>query len=549
MKSSFISKIMVCALAGVLGVTFIGCGDDESFVTRSSTLPTKVADKAELETYECSDDIIGEKVYVTELEEKYECDGEKWFKSDDQTKPSSSSTKSSSSKKTDGSSSSGTTDSSRDSGDVKIAPSGTYDCSRYKCVTTEYLNPDLLESGKYGEFLDERDGQVYRTIQIGNQVWMAQNLNFDAIQSSCYHDSLEYCETNGRLYTWSGAMDTARVFTTNAKGCGYDRLCDPEIIYPAQGVCPEGWHVPSQMEWRILDSTLKSKYSSFESLKSRIGWKNGSDPFGFSAIKLENESYTRFWAAEEGGGYSYERAEIRFISESGDVVDPPKNAKVNLRCIMGLAQKDTTWTENSYKVMPSGTYDCSKYDCITTEYLNQEMLEAGKYGEVLDERDGHVYKTIQIGNQVWMAQNLNYDRNEGNYVEIDGSYCYEEEPDSCTTMGRLYTWLLARRVCPIRWHLPTNEEWQELFDFVGDTHKLLSEKHPYGTFVDEYGFSARPGGSRDGTYSNVRYSQMTHFWSASGNSGNPWSARLKTFEGLETTVIDHLNIRCIEGDR
>ena len=545
MKSSFVSRIMVCALAGALGVAFIGCGDDESFVTRSSTLPTKVADKAELETYECSDDIIGEKVYVTELEEKYECDGEKWFKSDDQTKPSSSFTKSSSSKKTDGSSSSGTTDSSRDSGDEKIAPAGTYDCSRYKCVTTEYLNPDLLESGKYGEFLDERDGQVYRTIQIGDQVWMAQNLNFDAIQSSCYHDSLEYCETNGRLYTWSGAMDTARVFTTNAKGCGYDRLCDPEIIYPAQGVCPEGWHVPDNIEWETLRTAIKGTGNSLNELKSQTGWKkNGFDVFGFSAIKFKDDVYTSFWVAKET---HYETAKIRFISEASDLTERKKNGTSHVRCIKGQAQKDTTWTENSYKVMPSGTYDCSKYDCITTEYLNQEMLEAGKYGEVLDDRDGQVYKTIQIGNQVWMAQNLNYERSEGDYG--GDSYCYNDEPDSCTTTGRLYTWYLAKHVCPVRWHLPTNEEWQELFDFVGDTHKLLSEKHPYGNFLDEYGFSARLGRTRKGSYSNVTYGEDTHFWSASGNSGNTWSARLKSFEGLNTTVVGHLNIRCIEGEK
>ena len=56
------------------------------------------------------------------------------------------------------------------------------------------------------------------------------------------------------------------------------------------------------------------------------------------------------------------------------------------------------------KVMPSGTYDCTKYKCVTTEYLNQEFLETGKYGEILDERDGQVYKTAQIGEQIWMAQ-------------------------------------------------------------------------------------------------------------------------------------------------
>ena len=138
---------------------------------------------------------------------------------------SSSSTEKSSDGKKESSSSS-TQDSGKDSNessdddDVKIEPSGTYDCSKYNCVTTEFLNQELLEAGKYGEFLDERDGHVYKTIQIGSQVWMAQNLNFNALMSSCYNDSVEYCEKFGRLYTWMSAVDTARVFTTNAKRCG-----------------------------------------------------------------------------------------------------------------------------------------------------------------------------------------------------------------------------------------------------------------------------------------------------------------------------------------
>ena len=69
MKNPFSKKFTVCALAGMLGSAFIGCGNDGSSSPSAKGLPAKVADKAELETYECSMDVIGEKVYVTELEE------------------------------------------------------------------------------------------------------------------------------------------------------------------------------------------------------------------------------------------------------------------------------------------------------------------------------------------------------------------------------------------------------------------------------------------------------------------------------------------------
>ena len=53
---------------------------------------------------------------------------------------------------------------------------------------------------------DERDGQTYKIVKIGDQTWMAENLNYKTESSFCYNDSTEYCETYGRLYTWAAAV-------------------------------------------------------------------------------------------------------------------------------------------------------------------------------------------------------------------------------------------------------------------------------------------------------------------------------------------------------
>lgn len=483
-----------------------------------------------------------------------------------ETDVSSSSSTNSSSSRSDKTSSSSVLDSRED---VEIMPSGTYDCSKYKCITTEFLNQDFLEAGKYGEFLDKRDGQVYKTIQIGDQVWMAQNLNFNALMSSCYNDSTEYCEKYGRLYTWMSAMDTARVFTTNAKGCGNERLCDPALILPAQGVCPEGWHIPSSEELGTLIKAVGENRTSRNELQSKEGWcrvggyYGGEDEFGFSAVATTHFSegcgedggrITFFWSSSD---VSYEHAKTIYIAynranRSSDL-EPKKNANA-VRCVKGYAQKDTSWKENSYAVVPSGTYDCTKYKCVTTEYLNQEFLESGKYGEVLDERDGHVYKTIRIGDQVWMAQNLNYEsvqvwmNPDPNHIsfESDSGYCYNDVQDSCDAMGRLYSWAHGRHLCPVRWRVASGADWEKLLDFVGDEKSLFSQSVENGT--DPYGFSARISAEGNGDGYSMR-SGSTAFWTSTNDNGRYAYRMDLNGVGLHTGVAGFkYPVRCIEND-
>ena len=116
---------------------------------------------------------------------------------------------------------------------------------------------------EYGELVDSRDGQVYKTVVIGEQTWMAENLNFmpasDSSRSdlsffyprtSCYAGKDSNCTKYGRLYRWSSAMDSIGEYSTDGKGCGYRRYC--ERFGRIRGICPEGWHLPSEDEFTVL---------------------------------------------------------------------------------------------------------------------------------------------------------------------------------------------------------------------------------------------------------------------------------------------------------
>ena len=167
------------------------------------------------------------------------------------------------------------------------------------------------EERLFGFFEDARDKQLYRTVQIGNQIWMAENLNYaypklmlseaDSTESAgadsisfCYGNDPTNCETYGRLYTWAAAMDSAAIFSDNGKDCGYGKTCSP--TYPVCGVCPVGWHLPSKEEWQTLKNFITKLFGKIDSvgyaLKSTSGWNdfmgsksgNGSDAFGFGTL-------------------------------------------------------------------------------------------------------------------------------------------------------------------------------------------------------------------------------------------------------------------------
>jgi len=123
------------------------------------------------------------------------------------------------------------------------------------------------------------------------------------------------------------------------------------------------------------------------------------------------------------------------------------------------------------------TLSCSSYD-------------GGDDGSVTYE--GQKYRTVKIGEQVWFAENLNYN--------VSGSKCYNDDPANCAKYGRLYDWTTATTICPSGWHLPTNADWETLVNNVNNARagqhlKALEgwEDQHHGS-LDTYGFKALPGG-------------------------------------------------------
>jgi uncharacterized protein (TIGR02145 family) len=175
-----------------------------------------------------------------------------------------------------------------------------------------------------GTLTDSRDGQTYRTVKIGDQVWMAENLNYaytgvpidNGIYTSdstswCYDNDPANCAKYGRLYTWAAAVGRAE------DECGYGNTCglgSGDI----RGICPKGWHLPSHDEWEALFTAVGGSSTAGSKLKSVTGWNaysgiTNEDAFGFSALPagyrdiIENYDregdFANFWSSTEDDSY------------------------------------------------------------------------------------------------------------------------------------------------------------------------------------------------------------------------------------------------------
>ena len=216
------------------------------------------------------------------------------------------------------------------------------------------------------DLFDSRDGKTYKTVAIGTKIWMAENLNYDVpnagIGSKCYGEGgaikislpngeqgdyryseeewLAACAKYGRLYDWMTVMNGAASSNQNPSG--------------VKGICPDGWHVPSDNEWaELVDyvgdficaspdiSTCYDSYKSGTKLKAKSGWSsydyygdgsniesgNGTDEFGFAAlpggycyncnsanvlIQNDGTAYYRGTGKYSKGGYTFDEGEYGY---------------------------------------------------------------------------------------------------------------------------------------------------------------------------------------------------------------------------------------------
>ena len=446
----------------------------------------------------------------------------------------------------------------------------------------DFFNPGV----EYGEMTDERDGQTYRTVQIGEQTWMAENLNYvykvDTLleeEGVCSQISgkngdnveiVQTCDVFGRLYSYASAMDSAAVFSDDGKGC-HITWCFPNK--QIRGICPEGWRLPKDEDWNTLFETVGGVDIAGKKLKSSVGWNlggNGTDDYGFSVTPSGTETkrlhyHTGFWS---GGP---DRFGVYF-SFYKDAVYSGTSQLMHIRCVKGYTHVDSI-----------------------SRYIPGVDTSTVVHGTMTDERDGQTYKTVKIGEQTWMAENLNYNYQVSDTISIYGSVSRADIGDSGVDYGRFYTWPAAmdsagifsddgkgcgfqgeckptgrvRGVCPAGWHLPDSTEWNTLFaelncvtDYGGNKcGPLLKSDHGWvgrSAGYDYYGFTVMPANTAEWTVTayGMRFLSIqsngsgAEFWTSMEYSDT--QAIVVSFGLLENVSIygpykrDGVSIRCVK---
>jgi len=203
-----------------------------------------------------------------------------------------------------------------------------------------------IENTGYKRFTDKRDSQIYRATKIGDQIWMAENLNYNITDSYCYENNPDNCLKHGRLYTWNSIM------SRSDNGCknNYEKCLEKQ---PIKGICPDGWHLPSVEDFNhLLENVGTSRSSYVVKLKASDEWDNGkkgSNTYGFNAypagsmlLTEEKQIYfinqkksTSFWTVVGGSGNAEAYAffiENESDKSSGFSYDWKKNGH-SVRCL------------------------------------------------------------------------------------------------------------------------------------------------------------------------------------------------------------------------
>ncbi|HLF33663.1 MAG TPA: fibrobacter succinogenes major paralogous domain-containing protein, partial [Cyclobacteriaceae bacterium] len=364
-------------------------------------------------------------------------------------------------------------------------------------------------------------GAGEKTVMIGEQTWMVKNLDVSTFRNG---DTIPEAKT---AEEWIKAGQEGRPAwsyfyndTENSKK--YGKLYNWYAVSDPRTLAPQGWHIPGNDEWLMLSKALIENVGA--KMKSRSGWENkgnGTNESGFTGLP---------------GGWRDSAGEFRDIGYIGAWWSSSEIDALNA----------TYWdvTENESQFYNSNTIKTEGHyiRCVSGETVSS-VAETDQAEIVESEGETLNIKSAKIGSQVWMSENLDVSRfrngdeipelENGDEWESAGresrpAWCYyNNDPEYGKKFGKLYNWHAVndpRGLAPEGWHIPTNDEWAELNDYLGDYAGFkmksvsdwkvsVNESEHVGNGDNSSGFNGLPGGKRGfASHHGFTYSGEFGYW-------------------------------------
>jgi uncharacterized protein (TIGR02145 family) len=425
-----------------------------------------------------------------------------------------------------------------------------------KTDTTQDVKPVI-----YGYTVKDQDSNTYKTVIIEDQIWMAENLKTtkynDGTPIPLVTNSTAWSLLNSGAYCWYN-NDSTNKDTYGALYNWYAVATDK--------LCPTGWYVPTDEEWVVLQNYFGGNVlGNVMKEKGTFHWHyHNTDPTNHRWLYPDTVATNeRGFTALPGGHRSNLFLEDDTFGFAGidDYQDIRNNDSTWKFC--GIGYSGYWWfflryNRNADKAdqvtMRYNNSDADTYDQFMTKdglsvrclknikavTQNGSPYKEVKYGSTVKDLENNIYKTVQIGSQTWMVENLKTTKyNDGKAIRLVTServwknlttpgYCwYNNNPVAYKDLfGALYNWHTVNtdKLCPVGWHVPSDVEWIVLIDYLGG-EDISAEKlreawyhhwnYPNWYATNETGFTAVPGGviNDNGEFGGV--GEVGVWWSSS----------------------------------
>ena len=302
--------------------------------------------------------------------------------------------------------------------------------------------------------------------------------------------------------------------------------------------CGNDASVPS---FPVISSSFQEKSSSSSQAQTNSKTESSSNPIGPQSSSLAESSSSPIGPQSSS-----------LVESSSSPIGPQSSSLAESSSSPIGPQSSSLVESSSSPIGPQSSSlaesSSSPIETLSSSTISMMSIYNATNNTLTDLRDNIVYKTVTIGDQVWMAENLNFEYQTGT-----NSFCYNDSEKFCNLYGRLYIEESKNNVCPENWHLPDSIEWKILFDFTGNKNEVLKANSSWSDWqnkdangTNEYNFSVFAGGNKNRqTYSG--YGTSATFWI----KGSYWTVRItrindnSPYYSLRDDFSAHA-IRCIK---